>query len=76
MHTVMKHGEQYRGYMQHDAQEFLLWMLDNVHEDLLRVPQRGKKVVVVVVVVVYEVSAICLHTRCLVLRIPAAVLYL
>lgn len=25
---------QYRGSSQHDAQEFLLWLLDRVHEDL------------------------------------------
>jgi len=25
---------QYRGNAQHDAQEFLLWLLDRVHEDL------------------------------------------
>ena len=32
--TVSKHGEQYNGYEQHDAQEFLLWLLDKCHEDL------------------------------------------
>ena len=31
---VAKHGTQYDGYDQHDAQEFLLWLLDKVHEDL------------------------------------------
>ena len=31
---VGKYGSQYRGYAQHDAQEFLLWLLDKVHEDL------------------------------------------
>lgn len=31
---VSKHGEQYNGYEQHDAQEFLLWLLDKCHEDL------------------------------------------
>ena len=31
---VGKYGNQYRGYAQHDAQEFLLWLLDKVHEDL------------------------------------------
>lgn len=25
---------QYKGNAQHDAQEFLLWLLDRVHEDL------------------------------------------
>ena len=27
-------AEQYRGSNQHDAQEFLLWLLDHMHEDL------------------------------------------
>lgn len=32
--VVDKYGSQYRGNNQHDAQEFLLWLLDKVHEDL------------------------------------------
>ena len=32
--VVGKYGSQYRGFAQHDAQEFLLWLLDKVHEDL------------------------------------------
>lgn len=32
--VVDKYGSQYRGNLQHDAQEFLLWLLDKVHEDL------------------------------------------
>lgn len=32
--TMSKYGEQYTGYDQHDAQEFLLWLLDKCHEDL------------------------------------------
>jgi len=32
--VVDKYGQQYRGAAQHDAQEFLLWLLDKVHEDL------------------------------------------
>ncbi|TSS23697.1 Ubiquitin carboxyl-terminal hydrolase 31 [Bagarius yarrelli] len=32
--TVAKRAMQYRGNAQHDAQEFLLWLLDRVHEDL------------------------------------------
>ncbi|KAG2455712.1 UBP31 hydrolase, partial [Polypterus senegalus] len=31
---VSKNALQYRGNAQHDAQEFLLWLLDCVHEDL------------------------------------------
>ena len=40
---VGKHGVQYRGYSQHDAQEFLLWLLDKVHEDLNRATKRKYK---------------------------------
>ena len=32
--VVGKYAAQYRGFQQHDAQEFLLWLLDKVHEDL------------------------------------------
>ncbi|KAM4631526.1 ubiquitin carboxyl-terminal hydrolase 31 [Discoglossus pictus] len=32
--VVSKNALQYRGTSQHDAQEFLLWLLDRVHEDL------------------------------------------
>lgn len=32
--VVERHGSQYRGNNQHDAQEFLFWLLDKVHEDL------------------------------------------
>ena len=31
---VDKYGSQFRGNNQHDAQEFLIWLLDKVHEDL------------------------------------------
>jgi ubiquitin carboxyl-terminal hydrolase 31 len=41
--VVGKHGVQYRGYAQHDAQEFLLWLLDKVHEDLNRATKRKYK---------------------------------
>lgn len=32
--VVERHGSQYKGTQQHDAQEFLQWLLDKVHEDL------------------------------------------
>ncbi|XP_034046366.1 ubiquitin carboxyl-terminal hydrolase 43 [Thalassophryne amazonica] len=32
--VVSKYGSQFRGNSQHDALEFLLWLLDRVHEDI------------------------------------------
>ncbi|XP_041942151.1 ubiquitin carboxyl-terminal hydrolase 31 [Alosa sapidissima] len=37
--AVSKNAMQYRGNAQHDAQEFLLWLLDRVHEDLNNIVQ-------------------------------------
>uniref|UniRef100_A0A8C4QQ14 ubiquitinyl hydrolase 1 n=1 Tax=Eptatretus burgeri TaxID=7764 RepID=A0A8C4QQ14_EPTBU len=33
-HVVARYASQFRGSSQQDAQEFLLWLLDRVHEDL------------------------------------------
>ncbi|KAJ8264065.1 hypothetical protein GJAV_G00144680 [Gymnothorax javanicus] len=35
---VSKYGSQFRGNSQHDALEFLLWLLDRVHEDASSAP--------------------------------------
>lgn len=43
--VVDKYGSQYRGNLQHDAQEFLLWLLDKVHEDLNQASKRKSKAV-------------------------------
>ncbi|XP_077183640.1 ubiquitin carboxyl-terminal hydrolase 43 isoform X2 [Paroedura picta] len=42
--VVSKYGAQFRGNSQHDALEFLLWLLDRMHEDLCSVSlnQKGK----------------------------------
>lgn len=40
---VAKYGSQYEGNEQHDAQEFLLWLLDKVHEDLNTAPKQKYK---------------------------------
>ncbi|XP_067859144.1 ubiquitin carboxyl-terminal hydrolase 31 [Heptranchias perlo] len=40
--VVAKNAFQYRGNSQHDAQEFLLWLLDRVHEDLNIVLTNGR----------------------------------
>ena len=34
--VIGSHASQYQGTLQHDAQEFFLWLLDNMHEDLNR----------------------------------------
>nr|XP_003416834.1 ubiquitin carboxyl-terminal hydrolase 43 [Loxodonta africana] len=39
--AVSKYGSQFQGNSQHDALEFLLWLLDRVHEDLDGSSQRG-----------------------------------
>lgn len=40
---VGKYNSQYKGSSQHDAQEFLLWLLDRVHEDLILPPPPQSK---------------------------------
>uniref|UniRef100_A0A8D0EBT2 ubiquitinyl hydrolase 1 n=1 Tax=Salvator merianae TaxID=96440 RepID=A0A8D0EBT2_SALMN len=40
--VVSKYGTQFRGNSQHDALEFLLWLLDRMHEDLCSVPLSQK----------------------------------
>jgi len=40
---VEKHASQFKGNNQHDAQEFLLWLLDRVHEDLNLATKRRYK---------------------------------
>lgn len=42
---VDKYGSQYRGNSQHDAQEFLLWLLDKVHEDLNQATNKKYKTI-------------------------------
>ena len=32
--VISKYGSQYKGSVQHDSQEFLLWLLDKMHEDI------------------------------------------
>jgi ubiquitin C-terminal hydrolase len=41
--VVGKSAEQYQGSAQHDAQEFFLWLLDNIHEDLNQAGNRRYK---------------------------------
>ncbi|XP_077414609.1 ubiquitin carboxyl-terminal hydrolase 31 isoform X3 [Vanacampus margaritifer] len=40
--AVSKNATQFKGNAQHDAQEFLLWLLDRVHEDLNTVKPIGR----------------------------------
>lgn len=39
--TVAKYASQFRGNSQHDALEFLLWLLDRVHEDANESPNNN-----------------------------------
>ena len=41
--VVGRAAEQYQGTAQHDAQEFFLWLLDNIHEDLNQAATRRYK---------------------------------
>lgn len=41
--VVAKYNCQYKGTSQHDSQEFLLWLLDRIHEDLIVPPIQNKK---------------------------------
>lgn len=41
--VVGQTAEQYQGSAQHDAQEFFLWLLDNIHEDLNQAGTRRYK---------------------------------
>lgn len=62
--TVGKYGNQYRGFAQHDAQEFLLWLLDKIHEDLniaVKKKYRANKVRSL------ELSAVDISLLCIVL---------
>lgn len=43
--VVDKYGSQYRGNLQHDAQEFFLWLLDKVHEDLNQATKKKYKII-------------------------------
>lgn len=49
--VVDKYGSQYRGNLQHDAQEFLLWLLDKVHEDLNQATKKKYKIIKVSAIV-------------------------
>lgn len=39
--AVAKYASQFRGNSQHDALEFLLWLLDRVHEDANESPNNN-----------------------------------
>lgn len=43
--VVERYGSQFRSSTQHDAQEFLLWLLDKVHEDLNTATKRKYKTI-------------------------------
>lgn len=41
--VVSKHNVQYKGSSQHDAQEFLLWLLDRINEELTQSSKKKAK---------------------------------
>lgn len=41
--VVDRYGAQFRSSTQHDAQEFLFWLLDKIHEDLNTASKRKYK---------------------------------
>lgn len=43
--AVDRYGSQFRSSTQHDAQEFLFWLLDKVHEDLNTASKRKYKAI-------------------------------
>jgi ubiquitin carboxyl-terminal hydrolase 31 len=43
--VVERYGSQFRSSTQHDAQEFLFWLLDKVHEDLNTATKRRYKAI-------------------------------
>ncbi|XP_044272353.1 ubiquitin carboxyl-terminal hydrolase 43 [Tribolium madens] len=43
--VVERHGSQYKGNQQHDALEFLQWLLDKVHEDLNTASKKKYKLI-------------------------------
>jgi ubiquitin C-terminal hydrolase len=55
--VVGKYNSQYKGSSQHDSQEFLLWLLDRVHEDvaLPSAPTTKKKLKQIKVSIFYSV---------------------
>lgn len=54
--VVDKYGSQYRGNLQHDAQEFLLWLLDKVHEDLNQATNKKYRIIKVSLNRTYTIS--------------------
>ena len=54
---VDKHASQYKGGRQHDAQEFLLWLLDQVHEDLNLATRRRHRLKVAATAAASQVCA-------------------
>ena len=60
--VVGKYSEQYRGHNQHDAQEFFLWLLDSVHEDLNQAGKRKYRPIKVLFVCVCVRVCVCVST--------------
>lgn len=53
--VVDRYGTQFRSSTQHDAQEFLFWLLDKVHEDLNTASKRKYKSMKVNIATKYKI---------------------
>ena len=61
--VVGRAAEQYQGTAQHDAQEFFLWLLDNIHEDLNQAATHRYKPLKVSWVFIHFSGYFCLRSK-------------
>lgn len=59
--AVERHGSQYKGSQQHDAQEFLQWLLDKVHEDLNTASKKKFKTIKVSIVFIHSLPLLMIN---------------
>lgn len=59
--VVGRHSAQYQGTSQHDAQEFFLWLLDNVHEDLNQAGRKKYRPIKVSLMILAMCVCVCVY---------------